>query len=94
MEFPRLGVESELQLLAYTTATAMPDPSHICDQHHISEQHWFFNSLSKPGIEPATSWFLVGFVSAAPQQALPHIGYLMCIFWFACVCKSVLCASI
>ena len=26
MEFPRLGVESELQLQAYTTATAMPDP--------------------------------------------------------------------
>ena len=26
MEVPRLGVESELQLLAYTTATAMPDP--------------------------------------------------------------------
>ena len=28
MEVPRLGVESELQLLA--TATAMPDQSHIC----------------------------------------------------------------
>ena len=26
MEVPRLGVESELQSLAYTTATAMPDP--------------------------------------------------------------------
>ena len=25
MEVPRLGVESELQPLAYTTATAMPD---------------------------------------------------------------------
>ena len=27
MEVPRLGVESELQLLAYATVTAMPDPS-------------------------------------------------------------------
>ena len=27
MEVPRLGVESELQLLAYTAAIAMPDPS-------------------------------------------------------------------
>ena len=27
MEAPRLGVKSELQLLAYTTATAMQDPS-------------------------------------------------------------------
>ena len=26
MEVPRLGVESELQLLAYATATAMSDP--------------------------------------------------------------------
>ena len=28
MEVPRLGVESELPLLPYTTATAMQDPSH------------------------------------------------------------------
>ena len=26
MEIPRLGVKSELQLLAYTTATAMREP--------------------------------------------------------------------
>ena len=31
MEVPSLGVKSELQLLAYATATAMPDLSHICD---------------------------------------------------------------
>jgi len=30
MEVPRLGVKTELQLLAYTTATAMPDPSLFC----------------------------------------------------------------
>ena len=35
VEVPRLGVELELQLLAYTTATAMQDPSHIRDPHHI-----------------------------------------------------------
>ena len=34
MEGPRLGVELELQLQAYTTAMATPDPSHICDLHH------------------------------------------------------------
>ena len=34
----RLGVESELQLLAYSTATATPDPSFICDPHHSSWQ--------------------------------------------------------
>ena len=31
MEIPRLGVESDLQLLTYTTATAMQDLSHVCD---------------------------------------------------------------
>ena len=30
MGVPRLGVKSELQLLAYPTATAMTDPSHVC----------------------------------------------------------------
>ena len=34
MEVPRLGVKSELQLLAYTTATATPDLSCTCNLHH------------------------------------------------------------
>ena len=36
MEVPRLGVESELKLLAYATATATRDPSHIWELHHSS----------------------------------------------------------
>ena len=52
MEIPRLGAESELQLLAYTTTTGTPDP----------------NPLSRPGIKPISSWILVRFVSAEPQQ--------------------------
>ena len=47
MEVPRLGVELELQLLAYTTAAAMPDPSPVCDVHHSSWHHWILNPLSK-----------------------------------------------
>ena len=47
MEVPRLGVESELQLQAYTTATAMPDLSHICDLHQSSWQCWILNPLSQ-----------------------------------------------
>ena len=47
MEVPRLGVESELQLLAYTTTTATPDPSHFCNLHHSSEEHQIPNPLSK-----------------------------------------------
>ena len=48
MEVPRLGVKSELQLPAYTTATATPDPSQaVCDVHHSSQQHWVLNPLSE-----------------------------------------------
>ena len=46
MEVPRLGVKSELQQLTYTRATATPDPSHICDLQHSSQQHQILNLLS------------------------------------------------
>ena len=36
MEIPRLAVELELQLPAYTTAIAVLDLSRICDLHHSS----------------------------------------------------------
>ena len=45
MQVPRLGVKSNLQLLAYATATAMPDLSRVCDLYHSSWQHWIFNPL-------------------------------------------------
>ena len=47
MEVPRLGVELELQLTAYTIAIATPDLSCVCDLHHSSWQRWILNSLSK-----------------------------------------------
>ena len=47
MEVPRLGVESEVQLLAYTTSIASPDLSRICDLHHSSRQCRILNTLSK-----------------------------------------------
>ena len=42
MEVPRLGVELELQLLAYITAAAMRDPT-------SSWQHQILNPLSEAG---------------------------------------------
>ena len=33
MDVPRLGTELELQLPAYPRATALRDPSHVCDLH-------------------------------------------------------------
>ena len=32
-------------LFSYTTATATWDPSHTCDLHHSSQQHWSLNPL-------------------------------------------------
>ena len=47
MEFPKLGVESELQMLAYTTVMATQYLSHICDPHHSSWPHQILNPLSE-----------------------------------------------
>ena len=47
MEVSRLGVSSELLLPAYTAATATPDPSHVCELHHRSQQRRILNPLSE-----------------------------------------------
>ena len=47
MEVPRLGVTLELQLLAFATATATQDPSHIFDLCCILWQCWILNPLSE-----------------------------------------------
>ena len=49
MEIPRLGVELELQLPAYTraTATAPSDLSLICELHCSLWQHQVLNPLSE-----------------------------------------------
>ena len=57
MDVPRLRVESELMLLAYTRATATPDPSPACNLHHSSWQPRIVNPLSE--VRDQTS-FLVG----------------------------------
>ena len=69
MEVPSLGVKSELQLPAYATATATPDPSCVCDSHHSSQHQGIFNT-QRPGIKPTSSWTLVGFVTTEPPREL------------------------
>ena len=41
------GVQSEPQLLAYTTATATPDPGPICGLHCSSQQHQILSPLNE-----------------------------------------------
>ena len=62
MEVPGLGVESELQPPAYTTATETPDLSCGCDLHHSSQRHQILNPLrearDRTQILMDTSWVL------------------------------------
>ena len=72
MEVPRLMVELELQLPAYTTATATPNLSHICDLGCSLQQCQILNPLSKARdgthiLEDTMS----GCQTAEPQQELP-----------------------
>ena len=63
------NTRSELCLPPTPQLTAKPDPL----------THW-----ARPGIEPATSWFLVGFISAAPQRHLLEFIFYVFIntLWF------------
>ena len=47
VEVPGLGIQLELWLPAYTTATATQDPSCICELHHSSQPCEILNPLSK-----------------------------------------------
>ena len=61
MEVPRLGVELKLQLLAYTTATAMQDLSLVFDLQYSSWQRQILNPLSEARdrtLNRVPSWIL------------------------------------
>ena len=70
MEVPRIGVRLELQLLA--CATAMPDPSCVCELHHNSEQHWILNPLSEARDRPPSSYMLDAFLLRHDMERLRH----------------------
>ena len=74
MDVLRLGVESELQLPAYTTATATQDASQVCSLHRSSRQclsdpliHWVTTGT------PIVHFFLVNSVGSVPCQMLAGI---------------------
>ena len=46
-EVPRLGVKLDYSCWPQHTATATPDPTHICDLHHSSRQCRILNPLSE-----------------------------------------------
>ena len=77
MEVPRLGVESELRLPAYTTATATWDPRRILNLYYSSGQHWVLNPLAKARDQTRILMDTSGFVAAKPQwEHLDDIFYV------------------
>ena len=70
MEVPRLGVESELLLLAYVTTAANRIPAGSVTYTAAHRNAGSLTHGLRPGIKPASSWILVGFVTIEPQQEL------------------------
>ena len=66
MEVPSLVIKSEVELPAAAIATATWDPSRICELHHSSQRCQIPDPLNEARDEPASSWILVGLVSAVP----------------------------
>ena len=77
MEVHRLGAELVLQLLAYTTATATQDPSHVCDLHHSSGNAGSLTHWVRPGIELVSSWILVKFLYYWATMGTPKCKVLL-----------------
>ena len=80
MEVSRLGVESELQLPVYTTATAMWDLRHVWDLHHSSRPR----QIPDPPIEPRDQIHILmdtsgmRFHCATTGAPILHFLYLLC----------------
>ena len=83
MEAPRLGVELELQLLAYTTAAITRDPSHVCHLHHSSWQRQIPDPLSKARDQTRilmdTSWIHFCCATVGTQKS-KLLKFMICIF--------------
>ena len=78
MEVPWPGVTSE-QLPAYTTATAMQDPSPICDLHHSSQQPWILTPLNKA--RDGTRILMdASFITRCTTMGTPSFGFLTAHF--------------
>ena len=76
VEVPRLGAEWELQLPAYTTATAMRDPSCVCSLHLSSQQCQILNPLSQARDRTSVLMDTNRVVSAEPRWRLLELVFV------------------
>ena len=99
MKVPRPGVESKLQLPAYTRATATQDSSRVCDLHCSSQQCQILNPLlearDRTYILMVTSWIRYHWTMTGTLKALALALFsFFCIFKFSLskrLCPSVYC---
>ena len=85
MEVPRLGVKLELQLLAYSTATAtaMQDLSCVCNLHHSSWRCQILNPLSETR-DPTSNLMLPSWIRfLCTKTGTPAFLFLLvCLYVF------------
>ena len=84
MEVPRLGVQLELQLPGYTTATS--DPSHVFDLHHSPRQCWILNPLSSARDQTCNLMVPSQICFPCATTGTPALTFLL--FCFTCALTS------
>ena len=81
MKVPGLGVESELQLLACTTATVTPNPSLICNLHCCSlQQHQILNPLSRGRDRTHVVMDTSQVLNPLSHNGNPILSFFFCLF--------------
>ena len=75
LEVPRLGVEWEPQLPAYTTATAMQDQSCDWNLHYSSLQCRILNPLNEARDQTGILLDTSQFVTTEPQRELSDLEF-------------------
>ena len=89
MEASRPGEELELQLLVYTTATAMSDPSCICYPRYSFWQCWISNPLSEARGETSFSHILCQVLNPLSHNGNSNqVGYDFSSFFLYFICHS------
>ena len=65
--------------VAYITATATPDQAKSATYTRAHGNALFPTHRARPGIEPASSWILVRFISIAPKWEFPSMANFLCL---------------
>ena len=77
MEVSRLGVKSEPYLQATATATATWNPSCVYDYTVACGNAGSLTHWERPGIEPTSSWMIVGFINHWAKTGTPYTSVFL-----------------